>query len=143
PVLALTTFDEDEVLWGAIEAGVTGFVLKYAGAADLIAAVTAVARGGAWFDRSVTPRILAAYRRNVAPRQREYRMLARQTEREHSVLRRVARRATNAEVSQTLHVSEAKGKAHVSSVFIKLGVRERAGAIVFACDHGVAAACGT
>ena len=131
------------MLWGAIEAGVTGFVLKDAGAADLIAAVTAVARGGAWFDRSVTPRILAAYRRNVAPRQREYRMLAQLTEREHSVLRLIARGATNAEVSQTLHVSEATVKTHISSVFIKLGVRDRAGAIVFAYDHGVVAAGGT
>ncbi len=63
PVLVLTTFGEDEVLWGAIEAGAAGFVLKDSSAEDLIAAVRAVAGGGAWFDPAVAPRVLDRYRR--------------------------------------------------------------------------------
>ena len=66
-VLVLTTFGEDEVLWGAIEAGAAGFVLKDSTADDLIAAVRAVAGGAAWFDPAVAPRLLERYRRVVAP----------------------------------------------------------------------------
>jgi DNA-binding NarL/FixJ family response regulator len=65
-VLVLTTFGEDEVLWGAIEAGAAGFVLKDSSAEELIAAVRAVAGGGAWFDPGVAPRLLDRYRRVVA-----------------------------------------------------------------------------
>ena len=66
-VLVLTTFGEDEVLWGALEAGAAGFVLKDSSAEELIAAVRAVAGGAAWFDPAVAPRILEHYRRQVAP----------------------------------------------------------------------------
>jgi len=140
PVLVLTTFDEDEVLWGALEAGASGFVLKDAAAVDLITATRAVAGGGAWFDPGVTPRVLDAYRRTVLPGHRERRRLDQITEREHAVLRLVARGATNAEVAASLHVSEATVKTHIGSIFAKLGVRDRAAAIVFAYDHGVVAA---
>ena len=109
PVLVLTTFGEDEVLWGAIEAGAAGFVLKDSSAEDLIAAVRAVAGGGAWFDPGVAP---------------------------HDVLRLMARGATNAEIAATLCVAEATVKTHIGSIFTKLGVRDRAAAIVFAYDHG-------
>ncbi|MGH2797713.1 MAG: response regulator, partial [Thermoleophilaceae bacterium] len=71
PVLVLTTFGEDEVLWGAIEAGAAGFVLKDSSAEELIAAVRAVAGGGAWFDPGVAPRVLERYRRVVAPATRD------------------------------------------------------------------------
>ncbi len=142
PVLVLTTFDEDDVLWGAIEAGARGFVLKDARADDLIAAVRAVAGGGAWFDPAVTPRVLSAYRRSVAPGQRERERLEQVTEREYAVLRLMARGATNSEIAGSLYVSEATVKSHVGSIFAKLGVRDRAAAIVFAFDHGVVAAGG-
>ena len=72
PVLVLTTFDDDEVLWGAIEAGAAGFVLKDASAEDLIAAARAVAGGGAWFDPAVAPRVLEPVppaRRAARPRE--------------------------------------------------------------------------
>ena len=142
PVLVLTTFDEDEVLWGAIEAGARGFVLKDARADDLIAAARAVAGGGAWFDPAVTPRVLSAYRRSVAPGQRERERLEQVTEREYAVLRLMARGATNSEIAGSLYVSEATVKSHVGSIFAKLGVRDRAAAIVFAFDHGVVTAGG-
>ena len=139
PVLVLTTFGEDEVLWGAIEAGAAGFVLKDSSAEELIAAVRAVAGGGAWFDAGVAPRVLERYRRVVAPATRDAARLELLTEREHDVLRLMARGATNAEVAASLYVAEATVKTHVGSIFTKLDVRDRAAAIVFAYDHGVVA----
>ena len=137
PVLVLTTFGEDEVLWGALEAGAAGFVLKDSSAEDLIAAVRAVAGGGAWFDQAVAPRVLAQYRRLVAPAAREVARIDELTDREHDVLRLMARGATNAEIATELFVAEATVKTHVGSIFMKLGVRDRPAAIVFAYDHGV------
>jgi DNA-binding NarL/FixJ family response regulator len=137
PILVLTTFDEDELLWGAIEAGASGFVLKDSTADELISAVTAVAGGGAWFDSSVAPRMLDAYRRTVAPARRSAQRLEVLTDREHDVLRLLSRGATNREIADGLHVSEATVKTHVGSIFMKLGVRDRAAAIVYAFDHGV------
>jgi DNA-binding NarL/FixJ family response regulator len=137
PVLVLTTFGEDEVLWGAIEAGAAGFVLKDCSAEDLIAAVRAVAGGGAWFDPAVAPRLLDHYREVVAPAAREAARLDSLTEREQDVLRLMARGATNAEIAAALYLAEATVKSHVGSIFAKLGVRDRAAAIVFAYDHGV------
>jgi DNA-binding NarL/FixJ family response regulator len=136
-VLVLTTFGEDEVLWSAIEAGAAGFVLKDSSAEDLIAAVRAVAGGGAWFDPGVAPRLLDRYRRVVAPAARDATKLDDLTDREHEVLQLMARGATNAEIAAALVVAEATVKTHVGSIFGKLGVRDRAAAIVFAYDHGV------
>lgn len=136
PVLILTTFGEDDLLWSAIEAGASGFVLKDTTAAALIAAVTAVAGGGAWFDPAVAPKVLDTYRR-LAPARREARRVEELTEREHDVLVLMARGATNAEIGESLHVSEATVKTHIGSIFAKLGARDRAAAIVYAYDHGI------
>jgi DNA-binding NarL/FixJ family response regulator len=138
-VLVLTTFGEDEVLWGALEAGAAGFVLKDSSAEDLIAAVRAVAGGAAWFDPAVAPRILEHYRRQVAPAGREAARLELLSEREREVLRLIARGATNGEIAATLYIAEATVKTHIGSIFGKLGVRDRSAAIVFAYDHGVVA----
>jgi DNA-binding NarL/FixJ family response regulator len=137
PVLVLTTFGEDEVLWGAIEAGAAGFVLKDSSAEDLIAAVRAVAGGAAWFDPAVAPRLLDRYRQVMAPAVRDAARLDLLTDREHAVLRLMSRGATNAEIAGRLNVAEATVKTHVGSIFTKLEVRDRAAAIVFAYDHGV------
>jgi len=136
-VLVLTTFGEDDVLWGAIESGAAGFVLKDCSAEDLIAAVRAVAGGGAWFDPGVAPRLLDHYRRLVGPAARQAAKLESLTDREQEVLQMIARGATNAEIAAALHVAEATVKTHVGSIFAKLGVRDRSAAIVFAFDHGV------
>ena len=137
PILVLTTFGEDEVLWGAIEAGAAGFVLKDSSAEDLIAAVRAVSGGGAWFDAGVAPRVLDRYRSVVAPATRDAARLALLTDREHDVLRLMARGATNAEIGERLSVAETTVKSHVGSIFMKLDVRDRSAAIVYAYDHGV------
>ena len=136
-VLVLTTFGEDDVLWAAIEAGAGGFVLKDSSAESLIAAARVVAGGGAWFDAAVAARVLDRYRRVVAPAARDAAKLGLLTEREHDVLRLIARGATNSEIATTLFVAETTVKTHVGSIFAKLGVRDRAAAIVFAYDHGV------
>jgi DNA-binding NarL/FixJ family response regulator len=135
-ILVLTTFGEDEVLWGAIEAGAAGFVLKDCSAEDLIAAVQAVAGGAAWFDPAVAPRLLERYRRVVAPAARDAARLDLLTDREQEVLRLMARGATNTEIASSLFLAEATVKSHVGSIFGKLAVRDRAAAIVFAYDHG-------
>ena len=137
PVLVLTTFDDDDVLWDALDAGAAGFVLKDASADELIAASRAVANGGAWLDPKVAPRVLSAFRANVRPRLAEAAHIDALTEREHDVLRLMARGSTNSEIAASLFVSEPTVKTHVGAIFSKLGVRDRAAAIVFAYDHGV------
>ncbi|HEX3394607.1 MAG TPA: response regulator transcription factor [Acidimicrobiales bacterium] len=138
PVLVLTTFDDDDVLWGAIDAGAAGFVLKEASAEDLIAATRIVASGGSWLDPAVTARVLAVTRSMGLPRQRQADKAKQLTERELDVLGHMATGATNGEIAGALFVSEATVKTHVGSIFSKLGVRDRAGAIVFAYQHGIA-----
>ena len=137
PVLVLTTFDDDDALWGALDAGAAGFILKDASADDLISAARAVAGGAAWLDPRVAPRVLQAFRANVRPRLARAARVDQLTEREHDVLRHMARGATNTEIGTALIVSEATVKTHVGSIFAKLGVRDRAAAIVFAYDHGI------
>jgi len=137
PVLVLTTFDDDDALWGALDAGAAGFVLKDTSAEDLLAAAGAVAGGAAWLDPKVAPRVLEAFRANVRPRLAEAARIDQLTDREHEVLRRMARGATNIEIAAELLVSEATVKSHVGSIFSKLGARDRAAAIVFAYDHGI------
>lgn len=137
PVLVLTTFDEDDVLWGAIEAGAAGFVLKEARAETLIAATRTVAGGGAWLDPQVTPRVLAVTRERALPRHHEAVRAGTLTERELDVLREMATGASNTEIARTLVVSEATVKTHVGSIFAKLSVRDRAGAIVYAYQHDI------
>jgi DNA-binding NarL/FixJ family response regulator len=142
PVLVLTTFDDDDVLWGALEAGAAGFVLKDASAEEIIAATRAVANGAAWLDPAVTERVLRRARgataapspaASPAPPTR----IPALTDREHDVLRLMATGATNVEIARALYVSEATVKTHVGSIFSKLAVRDRAAAIVYAYDHGV------
>jgi DNA-binding NarL/FixJ family response regulator len=137
PVLALTTFDDDEVLADALRAGAAGFVLKGAPAEELQAAVRVVAEGGSWLDPAVTGRVLDTYRAVApvrSPRAGDLRTL---TARELEVLARIGRGQTNAEIARDLFVSEGTVKTHVNHVFAKLHLRDRAAAVVFAFDHQV------
>ncbi len=139
PVLVLTTFDDDDVLWGALEAGAAGFVLKDASAEEIIAATRAVAGGAAWLDPAVTERVLRRARGTGSPSATPAQptRIPALTDREHDVLRLMATGATNLEIARALYVSEATVKTHVGSIFSKLAVRDRAAAIVYAYDHGV------
>jgi len=137
PVLILTTFDDDEVLVAALEAGAAGFALKEASADDLIRAVELVAAGGAWLDPAVTPRVLDVYRSEAAAQRAEAVSLAELTGRENDVLRLMAVGASNGEIADELSVSMATVKTHVGSIFSKLGARDRAAAIIHAHRHGL------
>ncbi|HWM02325.1 MAG TPA: response regulator transcription factor [Actinophytocola sp.] len=137
PVLVLTTFDDDETVAAALGAGAAGFVLKDAPGEDIVRATTTVAQGGSWLDPQVAGRVLAAYRR-VAGRAPDRAAVQVLTPREQDVLRQVGRGATNAEAAASLHVSEATVKSHLGHVLVKLGLRDRAAAIVFAHHNGLA-----
>jgi DNA-binding NarL/FixJ family response regulator len=137
PVLILTTFDDDEVLSRALRAGASGFVLKDAPAEDLIRATRAVAAGEAWLDPAVTGRVLAAYRAGGRTNPVTTARLADLTPRELEVLRLIGRGASNQEIGDALVIGEATVKTHVSRILDKLGLRDRAAAIVFAFDHGL------
>jgi DNA-binding NarL/FixJ family response regulator len=135
PVLALTTFDDDEVLSGALRAGAAGFQLKDAPGEELIRAVRVVATGGSCLDPGVTARVLEAYRDASAATHAP--ATDALTPRELDVLRMMARGATNTEIAQELFVSEATVKSHIGHIFTKLDLRDRAAAIVYAFDHGL------
>jgi DNA-binding NarL/FixJ family response regulator len=138
-VLALTTFHDDEVLWGVIQAGAAGFVLKDAPASDLVAAVRVTARGGSWLDPRVASRVLGSLRSARPADRAAWASMEQLSERELEVLRLVAQGATNPEIAEALYLSERTVKGHVSSIFTKLGVRDRAAAIIQAYDAGVVA----
>lgn len=135
PVLALTTFDDDEVLAGVLRAGASGFVLKGVPAEDLHRAVRVVAGGGAWLDPAVTGRVLAIYRSAGPPRAGPDAGLDALTGREREVLALIGQGKTNAEIAAGLFVSEGTVKTHINHLFTKLQLRDRAAAVVFAFDH--------
>lgn len=135
PVIVLTTFDDEELLSGALRAGAQGFQLKDAAGEDLIRAVRVVAEGGAWLDPAVTERVLATYRQAAPPGCQEG--LDELTPREVEVLSLVGRGASNAEVAGELFISEVTVKSHLNHIFTKLGLRDRAAAVVFAFDNGL------
>jgi DNA-binding NarL/FixJ family response regulator len=136
-VLALTTFEDDEVLWGVIESGAAGFVLKDAPAADLVGAIRVTARGGSWLDPRVADRVLTVLRRRPGGTSAAGSPIDPLTEREREVLRLVATGANNAEIAAELYLSERTVKGHISAIFSKLGVRDRAAAIIRAYDAGI------
>jgi DNA-binding NarL/FixJ family response regulator len=139
PVLALTTFDDDEVLAGMLRAGAAGFVLKGVPAEDLQRAVRVVAEGGSWLDPAVTGRVLSTYRSAAPATDRDAAALAGLTARERDVLVQIGRGRTNAEIARELYVGEGTVKTHVNHLFAKLGLRDRAAAVVFAFDHDLVA----
>jgi DNA-binding NarL/FixJ family response regulator len=135
PVLTLTTFDDDEVVAASLAAGASGFILKDAPGEDLIAAVRAVALGGAWLDPTIAGKVIEAYRSTGIPRAQQQAKLRELTEREVGVLELIGRGATNAEIAERLFISEGTVKSHIGHIFTKLDLRDRAAAIVFAFDH--------
>jgi DNA-binding NarL/FixJ family response regulator len=137
PVLALTTFDDDEALAGMLRAGAAGFVLKGVPADELQRAVRVVAEGGAWLDPGVTRRVLDVYRgaptKNATPDRGA--ALARLTDREREVLTLIGEGHTNAEIASELFVGEGTVKTHINHLFSKLDLRDRAAAVIFAYEN--------
>jgi DNA-binding NarL/FixJ family response regulator len=135
PVLALTTFNEDDLLSGVLRAGAAGFVLKDSSAEELIRAVRAVAGGESYLDPAVTSRVLSAYRQATPTRAPED--ITELTTREHDVLRLIGKGHSNGEIADELFISQLTVKTHIGRIFTKLGLRDRAAAIVYAYDHGI------
>ena len=142
-VIVVTTFDRDDYLFAALEAGASGFLLKNAGADELIAAVRVVAAGDALLAPEVTRRVIerfaAASVTPVTPAAPVAWPLADSlTDREAEVLRLLAQARSNAEIARELYIGEATVKTHVSNVLQKLGARDRVHAAVLAHQHGLA-----
>ena len=136
-VLMLTTFDIDDYVYAALRAGASGFLLKDAPADELVRAVRVVAAGDALLAPSITRRMIAdLVSRHAAPR-RSADELARLTPRETKVLELLARGMSNTEIAAVLFVSEETVKTHVGKVFAKLGLRDRAQAVVMAYETGL------
>jgi len=134
-VLILTTFERDEYIFEALRAGASGFLLKNAPPEDLLQAIRVVASGHALLA-PVTARVIAAFASVPTPGGRAQE-LARLTGRETDVLRLVARGFSNAEIAGALYLGEATVKTHVSNVLMKLALRDRVQAVVFAYESGL------
>jgi len=135
-IVMLTTFDVDDYVYGSLRAGASGFLLKNAPPDDLISAVRVVAGGDALLAPSVTRRVIEEFAKSPEPTEAVAAM-GDLTERELEVLRAVANGLSNAEIAESLFVSEATVKTHVSRVLTKLGVRDRVQAVVAAYDAGL------
>ncbi|MFP3991144.1 response regulator transcription factor [Streptomyces sp. E11-3] len=139
-VLMLTTFDVDDYVYEALRAGASGFLLKDAPPADLIAAVRVVASGDALLAPSVTRRLIADFaKQRPAPRKDPALRLNGLTPRETEVLELIARGLSNQEIAKGLVLAEQTVKTHIGRVLAKLDLRDRAQAVIFAYESGLVA----
>jgi DNA-binding NarL/FixJ family response regulator len=136
-VLMLTTFDLDEYVYDALRAGASGFLLKDVRPEQLADAVRVVADGETLLAPAITQRLVQQYVRRLRPGTTRPAALDSLTERELAVLRLIARGRSNAEIATDLFLSETTVKTHVSHVFGKLGLRDRAQAVVMAYESGL------
>jgi DNA-binding NarL/FixJ family response regulator len=138
-VLILTTFDLDEYVFGALRAGAAGFLLKDAPRERLVEAIEVVHAGDALLSPSVTRRLIEDYAARRDPLPAECALLGHLTPREREVLLLVGQGLSNREIAERLVVTEATVKTHVGNLLLKLGLRDRVQAVVFAYEHGVVA----
>jgi DNA-binding NarL/FixJ family response regulator len=150
-VLMLTTFDDDENVYGSLHAGASGFLLKDMPLDDILAAVRVVAAGDALIAPSVTRRLIADFTDRGAAADRSQRAererasggararLAGVTEREHEVLALVARGFANSEIAAELVISLATAKTHVANLLTKLDARDRIQLVILAYEAGITA----
>ena len=139
-VLILTTFDLDEYVFDALRAGASGFLLKDAPRQQLVEAVEVVAAGQALLAPSVTQKLIAEFSKagvRAPAARREERLLATLTARERETLELIAKGLTNSEIAAEMFVGEATVKTHVGNVLMKLGMRDRVQAVIFAYEHGI------
>jgi DNA-binding NarL/FixJ family response regulator len=136
-VLMLTTFDLDEYVYDALRAGASGFLLKDVRPEQLADAVRAVASGDTLLAPAITRRLVEQYLRRPPPGSRAPSDLAALTDRELDVLRLVARGRSNQQIASTLFLGESTVKTHLSHLFAKLGLRDRAQAVVLAYESGL------
>ncbi|MEV6034397.1 response regulator transcription factor [Nonomuraea sp. NPDC052116] len=136
-VLILTTFDIDDYVYAALRGGASGFLLKDAPPADLITAVRVIAAGEALLAPSVTRRLIEEFATRQPIDEREALRLNALTPRELDVLRLVAAGLANAEIAGELTIAEETVKSHVGRIFTKLGLRDRAQAVMLAYESGL------
>jgi len=137
-VVMLTTFDADEYVHESLRLGASGFLLKDASPDELASAIRVVHAGEALLSPSVTRQVIAQFAR--APRRRRADPRLKQlTEREREVLEHIARGSSNSEIAAELFLAEQTVKTHVSRILGKLGLRDRAQAVVFAYESGLVA----
>ncbi|MEV0778214.1 response regulator [Streptomyces sp. NPDC050433] len=139
-VLILTMFDLDEYVYGALRAGASGFLLKDAPPAELLAAIRVVAAGEALIAPAVTRRLIAEFARRPGPARRDSAGLDGVTDRERDVLELVARGLTNTEIARRLFVGLSTVKTHVSHLLTKFGARDRAQLVIVAYETGLVTA---
>ncbi len=137
-VLILTTFDEDDYVYGALRAGASGFMVKDMALEDILAAVRVVAAGDALIAPGVTRRLIADFvgRPEVAP-ERSPQPVEGITEREREVLTLVGRGRSNTEIAEDLFITVATAKSHVSRLLTKLGARDRVQLVITAYETGL------
>ena len=134
-VIMLTSYAEDDMLFSAIRAGASGYVLKQIGAEDLIKAIDAVGRGEALLDPAVTQRVFQEVRRAV--KEEEASAFANLSTQEKHVLLLVSEGRTNREIAKSLFLGEGTVRNYVSSILSKLGVSNRAEAAAYAVEHSL------
>lgn len=135
-VLVLTTFDTDENVYAALQAGASGFLLKDTPGEDLVNAIKVVAQGDSLLAPSITKRLIgtfASMTHDFTPRPG----LSELTQREHEVLLKMAAGLSNAEIAAELFLGETTVKTHVGRVLTKLGVRDRVQAVIAAYEAGL------
>jgi RNA polymerase sigma factor (sigma-70 family) len=135
-VLMLTTFALEEYVYDALRAGASGFLLKDAPPEQLVAAVHVVSRGDALLDPAITKTVIAEFTRKPSARRELAAKLDELTAREREVFRLVAAGRSNAEIARELVVSEGTVKTHVARVLLKLDLRDRVQAVVYAYESG-------
>lgn len=136
-VLVLTTFDEDSAVQAALAAGASGFLLKHAAPADLVAAVRCCAAGEGWLDPAIVGGVLGALRRAGPRAMTAPTVLANLTAREREVLVLMALGRSNAEIGAELFISDATTRTHVAHVIAKTASRDRTQAVVLAYQSGL------
>ena len=135
----LTTFGSDAYVFESLRAGASGFLLKDAAPEDLLAAIDTVARGDALLAPAVTRAVVEAFVRNSTTRPELASALGELTTREREVLAQIAHGRSNAEIAETLVITEATVKSHVGHILMKIGARDRVQAVIFAYESGLVA----
>jgi DNA-binding NarL/FixJ family response regulator len=136
-ILILTTFEEDDYIFGALRAGASGFLLKRTRPEELIAAVHTIAAGDSLLSPSVTRRVIDRMAQQPTSEIADENKLAELTPREREVLERIAVGLSNREIAAALVVEESTIRTHVKRILMKLGLRDRVQAVIFAYETGV------
>jgi len=136
-VVILTTFEQDDYIFGALSAGASGFLLKRTRPEELIGAIHTIAAGDSLLSPSVTSRVIEQMAGLPAPDAAGDPRLDELTAREREVLQHVARGLSNAEIAAALVIEESTVKTHIKRILAKLGVRDRVHAVIFAYETGL------